>query len=309
MIDDISKKISDKIYELKDNIRDDTLKSNIDDEDFRGKISLTIVNEENSKEKFIDLGLTSENYGEIRNILNGVNIDSNRKIIANIGRRGGLRVINEDQIPHGDKVASEIAIDKEIEKNDKSAQQKEEKELRLEKNFYELVQKWAMLNGYTNCVVTGGRLPGFKWENPDLIHPDYWLNEMTPAIEFNIVSFEVKLRVEPFAVWQAAHYLNFSEYVFLVFAKPEKEIRDKDDGRVFKFAVDMGLGVLAWSKDSKEFNLIQSPRQFYPSQSRVIECIKNFKSIPEVEKLTQKALDAYKKRMGLLIANAMGAVT
>jgi hypothetical protein len=76
-------------------------------------------------------------------------------------------------------------------------------------------------------------LPGYRWENPDLIAVDYVVSKITRSTIFDISSFEVKLRVEPYAVWQAAHYKRFSTEVYIAFAKEEKQIREQNDGRLF----------------------------------------------------------------------------
>jgi hypothetical protein len=163
--------------------------------------------------------------------------------------------------------------------------------LRLEKKYYPLVKAWAQQEGYAKCQITGGKLPGYHWENPDLIAIDYVVNEYARSVAFDITSFEVKLLVEPSAAWQAAHYKHFSREVYIAFAQDEKTIREQDGGRVFDLAIELGLGVLAF-EDGK-FKVIQSTKANVPQESAVSEILSNYKRLEVV----QEAIDEVSEKL------------
>lgn len=165
-----------------------------------------------SRPEFMSIeGCSNEVYNELRNLLNSVTFPDGTKIVAKRGRAGGLAAIKSVAAP----IRPDLSVEAEKTVEDE-AETVERKELSLEKEFYPIVQQWAKDAGYTNCSITGGRLPGFKWENPDLIALDHSISGLTRSLRFFITSFEVKLRVEPYAVWQAAHYYRFSHEAYRV---------------------------------------------------------------------------------------------
>ena len=119
-------------------------------------------------------------------------------------------------------------------------------------------------------------MPGYKWENPDLIAVDYSVSKLLRSLQYSVTSFEVKLRVEPQSVWQAAHYLRFSHEGYLAIAKDEHEVSNRYEGRVFELAVELGLGVLCYDKNAQQFKEIQTPRAASPDQHRVQDTIVSF---------------------------------
>jgi hypothetical protein len=171
------------------------------------------------------------------------------------------------------------------------AEKLDSKSLRLEKEYYPLVKAWAQQVGYDKCEITGGKLPGYRWENPDLIAIDYVVNEYARSVAFDITSFEVKLLVEPSAICQAAHYKHFSLAVYIAFAQNEKTIREQDGGRVFDLAIELGLGVLAF-EDGK-FKIIQSPKPHVPQESAVSQILSNYEKVEVV----QAAIDEVSEKL------------
>ncbi|WP_454436155.1 hypothetical protein [Thauera mechernichensis] len=152
---------------------------------------------------------------------------------------------------------------------------------------------WALRkNDGVNCVVTGGRLPFPKWENPDLVQVDAKVGQFTKKIEFEITSFEVKLRVEPYAVWQAANYKRFSSYVYVAFAKTEEDVRSQDGGRVFDIAVDLGVGVLVLENsgvNSPSFREIHAPRRNTPLDAEINSLLGGYSSIEQIHNVIQSS--------------------
>ena len=224
-----------------------------------------------SRAQFLSIiGIDESIYANLRSALNKQDLDAGRKkIIAKRGAAGGLMIVNiEDvaQLPT-DQVDREQQLESAV--NETIATQRD-----LEKNYYERVKVWAIENGYRSCVVVGGQLPGYKWENPDLIAVEAEISNLSRQIRYTVVSFEVKLGVEPYAVWQAAHYQRFSNEVYLAFAKSEREIRDRHEGRIFEAAVELGLGVLGL--ENQKFKEIQTPKSVSPDPLRMEEIIANF---------------------------------
>jgi hypothetical protein len=218
--------------------------------------------------------IDAETYENLRTILNGEAVGE-QKIVAKRGRAGGLALVDiaKEQQPKINEVKQ-----KEVEDE---AAEIDRKALNLEKDYYPLVKAWAEQEGYTNCEIVGGKLPGFSWENPDLIAIDYLVNKYTRSAAFDITSFEVKLRVTPSTIWQAAHYKHFSREVYVAFAKDEKTIRAQDDERVFDLAIELGLGVLAF--EGGKFKLIQSPKPEAPQEAKVYQVLSNYDNVDVVE--------------------------
>lgn len=236
------------------------------------------------RDRFLSiLTITPAVYDDLRTILNKKSLPNNLMIVARQGRRGGLHVITPaapSVVPQIDKTQ-----EKEVEKESKEV---DDRELRLEKEYYPLVKAWAEQAGFSATIITGGLLPGYRWENPDLISVDYTISKYDKTIMFDIVSFEVKLRIDPYAVWQAAHYKRFSSQGYVAFAKGADEIREQNDGRVFELAVELGLGVLSYNAEKRGFEEIQSPRKETPDNVRTMETIERFSSV--IEDVIKKAI-------------------
>lgn len=234
-----------------------------------------------------------EVFVSIRRSLNGFRTDDGSTITPRRGQFGGLYLLpaiaDQNQITELAKnVDAIVKVEKEQEETDKQ-------ERELEKNFYPLVQKWAVENGYEQTKITGGKLPGFKWENPDLIEVQYSVGEFTRSIDFGITCFEVKLKVEPFGVWQAAHYRKFSREVYIAFAKSEADVRERDNGRIFDMAVELGIGVLALNKQRDAFIQIHAPAQSTPALSEINLVISRFQGLYKDQ--LQKASDDLRRAL------------
>jgi hypothetical protein len=189
------------------------------------------IEQGNDRDTFLTIPrIDSDIYENLRTILNDETI-GDQKIVVKRGRAGGITLISlTSQRPPPPNPTEQKAVQEKAEALDSER-------LKLEKEYYPLVKAWAEQEGYAHCEITGGKLPGFKWENPDLIAIDYVVNEYARSVAFDITSFEVKLRVEPSAIWQAAHYKHFSLEVYVAFAQDEKTIREQDGGRVFDLAI------------------------------------------------------------------------
>lgn len=235
-----------------------------------------------------------EVFVSIRRSLNGFKTNDGSTITPRRGQFGGLyllksEITDQSQVTELAKnVDAIVKVEREQEENDKQ-------ERELEKNFYPLVQKWAVKNGYEQTKITGGKLPGFKWENPDLIEVQYSVGEFTRSIDFGITCFEVKLKVEPFGIWQAAHYRKFSREVYIAFAKTEAEVRERDNGRIFDMAVELGIGVLALNQQRDAFIQIHAPAQSTPSPSEINLVIGRFQGLYKDQ--LQKASDDLRRAL------------
>lgn len=169
------------------------------------------------------------------------------------------------------------ALEDAIDQNKIQIEKAEVQERMLEKHYYPYVQKWAQENGFERCEITGGLIPGPKWENPDLIEMYFDAGINTQQLNIEVTSFEVKLRIDPQGIWQAAHYSRFSHFTFIAFALTEEEVRSTD--RVFELAVKFGIGVLVLeSKDQGEikFKLIHSPTKNNPPNSEIETIVSRF---------------------------------
>lgn len=233
-------------------------------------------------------------YTTVRDSLSNRTI-GNIQIQCRAGSLGGFELIEQNTTSENNKNANpeEITgnqpknIAAELKENESATVNLEEKIRKLEKHFYESVRNWALKNNDgVNCVITGGRLPFPKWENPDLVQVDAKVGQFTKKIEFEITSFEVKLRVEPYAVWQAANYKRFSSYVYVAFAKNEEDVRSQDGGRVFDIAVDLGVGVLVLENASDTppvFKEIHAPRRNTPLDAEINSILAGYRSIDQVQ--------------------------
>lgn len=224
-------------------------------------------------------------YNQAREILPSQIIEEDGKkyiIGKRRGSNGGFVITEMLEIPkdieseEGEEVSIE-AIETEIEKANSEIEQAELKERRLEKYYYPYVQKWAQENGFERCEITGGLIPGPKWENPDLIEMYFDFGKNIAQINIEVTSFEVKLKIEPQAIWQAAHYSRFSHYTFVAFALTEEQVRSAE--RIFELAVNFGIGVLVLEErgqDQINFKLIHSPTKNNPPASEIETIISRF---------------------------------
>lgn len=237
-----------------------------------------------SRDQFLAIeSITEEIYKNLRKALNGYKVNDDISIVAIRGRAGGLKLLEIE------KLNSPAVTDEQINKFESEAEEIDDKEKVLEKDFYPMVRAWALEAGYKSCEISGDKKKGHSWENPDLISVDYSFNKIFRSIDFDVASFEVKLKIKPSAIWQAAHYLKFSNEVYVAFAKSSKEIKEKDKERVFSLAVELGLGVLAY--ENNKFTEIQSPRRNKPDQEMVAEFVDNFSSLDSVGQAVKRATE------------------
>jgi hypothetical protein len=145
--------------------------------------------------------MSEDVYLELRSKLNKKQVGNVAIITAVRGASGGLKLVQNSQggvNPKQEQVQQEEQFADEAERVNVT-------ERTLERSYYPLVKAWAEVAGYENCKITGGLIPGHSWENPDLVSISGSISELSRSLKFYTVSFEVKLLVHPFAVWQAAH--------------------------------------------------------------------------------------------------------
>ncbi len=198
------------------------------------------------------------------------------------GQNGGFTfteiqesTIEENLLQQEEKTIDQI--EKEISETNIQIEKVESQERKLEKYYYPHVKQWAQENGFERCEITGGLIPGPKWENPDLIEMYFDFGKNISQLNIEVTSFEVKLKIDPQAIWQAAHYSKFSHFTFIAFALTEEEVRAAD--RVFELAVKFGLGVLVLEKrhgDEIKFKSIHSPTKNNPPSSEIEVIISRF---------------------------------
>lgn len=171
------------------------------------------------------------------------------------------------------------------------------------------MQKWAQENGFERCEITGGLIPGPKWENPDLIEMYFDFGKNISSMNIEVASFEVKLSIGPQAIWQAAHYSRFSHFTFIAFALTEDKVRSAD--RVFELAVKFGLGVLVLEdreNDEIKFKLIHSPTKNNPPASEIEIIVSRFldseKIDPRFSNAKKQLLEEKKKFASQLLDGA-----
>jgi len=117
---------------------------------------------------------------------------------------------------------------------------------KAERDLYPYVKQWAENSaGLDNVYIIGDLRRREVWENPDLLA--YSVNDFKWLVgyEIEVTTFEVKLALDIYAVWQAAHYRRFSNYVYLACYEAPDVIRNRTDGRLYRLAVEFGLGVLS----------------------------------------------------------------
>jgi hypothetical protein len=199
------------------------------------------------------------------------------------GFRGGfekreypIAEVNTDIIIDNQPINDVPGIENAVAETNREIENIEIRGRELEKYYYKPVLEWARLNGYGGCQITAGLIPGPRWENPDLLEISVNFGENISSLNIEISSFEVKLKVDPQAVWQAAHYSKFSHHSFIAFAKSEREVREEE--RVFDLAVQFGLGILVLEEnsDTVKFKQIHSPTTKNPSSIEMNNIIENF---------------------------------
>ena len=245
------------------------------------------------RSEFIQI-VPSEDYGNFRQLVRDKGIKG-ATITLRRGQFGGIFL---KELAQGFNVTIPEAAELEaVEKEQESAGQREQEK---ERNFYPLVKKWAEDNGFNNCEIVGGALPRYRWENPDLISLDYAIHAHQKSLELLCYSFEVKLNIDPFAVWQAAHYRRFSNEVYLAVVKTAREIEERYDGRVINLAVEFGIGVLCF--EEREFRLMHRPRINKPDPEEIELVIQAY----EGRETTKKMLEEMRKGFSDLFTIKIG---
>lgn len=272
----------------------DTLKLVLQVPDRVSAIADAII-EGRRRSDYIDLIPGNGDYGNFCHLIRGSEI-SGKTVARKIGYYGGLflssPILRTEQV-----VLPEEQEIKQVEAQQKAA---EEEEYKKEKSYYALVQQWAVsVGGYEGCTTIGGQLPRYRWENPDLVWLGADVHKAHRLIELSCVSFEVKLNIDPFAVWQAAHYQRFSNEVYLAIAKSEQEIEDRYEGRPLELAIEFGLGILCFDKETKQFRMIHRPRTAKPSHYEVEKVFEDYKEIsaPILERVRNKFSELYQFRL------------
>ena len=238
--------------------------------------------------------IASEDYGNFRQLVKDTCIDG-ATITLRRGQFGGIFLKeNAAEVNVNLPGAAELA---EVEKEQESAGKKEQDK---EKNFYPLVKKWAEDNGFNNCEIVGGALPRYRWENPDLISLDYAIHAHQKSLELLCYSFEVKLNIDPFAVWQAAHYRRFSNEVYLAVVKTAREIEERYDGRVINLAVEFGIGVLCF--EDREFRLMHRPKVNKPDPEEIELVIQAYEDRDTTKKIIKEMRESFSNLFTIKIA-------
>lgn len=280
---------NDKLVEVINTLRDQT-----DCPDFLkvlladvGKVTeiAVAIREGGKRSDFVQI-IPAEQYWDFCQLVRGKRVDG-ATITRRVGQYGGL-FLKPDAVRN-----EQIDLPKEQELEAVEAQQEaaDKNERAKEKFYYPLVKQWAVENGFTGCEIVGGALPRYRWENPDLICLDYDVHKNHKLIELSCTSFEVKLNIDPYAVWQAAHYQRFSNQVYLAIAKSEQEIADRYEGRALDLAIEFGLGVLCFENDMKQFRMMHRPKTIKPSHEE-IELV--FESYPQIaDPILGRMRDAY----------------
>jgi hypothetical protein len=225
-------------------------------------------------------------YYEALKILSPQTIEEDGKKFI-VGRRRGsnggfllTEIIDssvESNFENAEPEKSIAEIEKEIDETNIQITEVENKERLLERHYYPYVQTWARENGFEKCEITGGLIPGPKWENPDLLEMYFDSGKNIPSMNIEIASFEVKLKIEPQAIWQAAHYTKFSHFTFVAFALTEEEVRSAD--RIFDLAVNLGIGILVLEKRNSneiKFKQIHSPTKNNPPSNEIETIVSRF---------------------------------
>lgn len=182
-------------------------------------------------------------------------------------------------------------IKSEIEENINQIEQAEAQNKRLEKHYYPVVLEWSRTHGFPECRIIGGQLSGAKWENPDLIEISCDHKPNTVSMEIAITSFEVKLKIDPYAVWQAAHYKKFSTYTFLAFAQKKEDLLQSDKESILELAISFGLGILTLRNDNdQEFELVHFPTRNNPSNREIDILVSRYSEFHQNFQLAKREL-------------------
>ena len=157
---------------------------------------------------------------------------------------GGLKLPESDtsKLPGVDSGQLEAAKKRSEDEIAKSEARQE----RLERDLYPYVKKWATTTGgYEKVAVVGDNHARDKWENPDLVAVIENDLDWLTGVDIEVTSFEVKLSLDVFGLWQAAHYRFFSHYVYLAVYEPPEDVKAN---RLYDRAVQLGLGILCLTK-------------------------------------------------------------
>lgn len=109
-----------------------------------------LIEKGGSRSQFLELNqITPEIYGLLRKLLNKKQINSATQIVANVGRLGGLSL---SPIPVATRAPEQNDAENKFRED---AERVTKDELRLESQYYPLVQAWAQNEGYGNCKISG----------------------------------------------------------------------------------------------------------------------------------------------------------
>lgn len=287
---------NEKLVEVIKSLRNDPectdlLKDLLDEGRIVSEIAVAIQ-EGRKRSDFVQI-IPAELYWDFCQLIRGNRIDGGT-VTRRIGQYGGL-FLKPDAVRN-----EQIDLPKEQELEAVEAQQEaaDKNERAKEKFYYPLVKQWAIDNGFAGCEIVGGALPRYRWENPDLICLDYDVHKNHKIVELSCISFEVKLNIDPYAVWQAAHYHRFSNQVYLAIAKSEQEIADRYEGRALDLAIEFGLGVLCFEKETKQFRMMQRPKTIKPSHEEIELVFESYPRIagPILDRMREAYSDLYRFR-------------
>jgi hypothetical protein len=237
-------------------------------------------------------------YGVLRTRLPGKKIGQT-EIEARQGRRGGFRLKTE--ITRVIQKTLEITL---TEADQASVDKALERESNLERSLYEPARVWALTTGYDKCVIAGNARRQGKWGNPDLIEIVAEFDHYSGTARWYITAIEVKPRLIPEAVWQAASYKSFAHEAYVAFGLTESQLLINDD-KVLQLAVELGVGILCLtdqsSSDERVFKRIHFPTRGNPTQESVEEALKKFHKQgnrnDEISRLISSQEDAIKPEL------------
>ncbi len=209
-----------------------------------------------------DIGITPEQYIAVRGELLGKGF-----VVPYQCYSGGIRVIDDTapELPPSDIEKIATAKNQEIQQEAKFHEEKTE-----EKALYPAVEQWANNSGFmyvANVADSHGRP---SWENPDIIAINQYELQWLAGSHIEITSIEVKLSFTVTAIWQAAHYRKFSHFVYLACFENETEMRNSEEGRLYRVCSELGLGVISLSSSGYagkgvKCSEINSPARHNPS--------------------------------------------
>lgn len=186
------------------------------------------------------------------------------------GRLGGLREVEPEPPAEMDTSVLENAKKRERDQTETYATQVE----RDERSLYPRLETWARNAGYPIVSLVADQRPEGRsvWENPDLLLVDVLPLTWSVTPQFDVTAVEVKLSLNPQAVWQAAHYRTFAHFVYLACLEDPDDMRKSiHEGRLFSLAATLGLGLLSIHPVGKGLRVdeIHSPGRQMPEPSAV----------------------------------------